>query len=101
MARAKRPAATSSSMMPVPAGRRSSWRMGGGLRMSKRRKSRRAGMGWGPAGGGGGRLEDVEEAEEQEGEYGVRPVGRAEDEGDELAGNLVDDDVAGVFAAGL
>ncbi len=29
------------------------------------------------------------------------PVGGDGDEGDELAGDLVDDDVAGVFAAGL
>ncbi len=62
--------------MPVPAGRRSSWRTGGGL-------------------------SDVEEAEEEEREEGVVPVGGDGDEGDELAGDLVDDDVAGVFAAGL
>ena len=36
-----------------------------------------------------------------QGKDGVGPVGRAEDEGDELAGDLVDDDVAGVFAAGF
>ena len=47
----------------------------------------------------GGRFEDVEEAEEEEGEGGVLPVGGDGDEGDELAGYLVDDDVAGVFAA--
>ena len=29
------------------------------------------------------------------------PVGRAENEGGELAGDLVDDDVTGVFAAGF
>ena len=46
-------------------------------------------------------LEDVEEAEEDEGEDGVWPVGGAEDEGDELAGYLVDDDVAWVFAGGF
>ncbi len=50
--------------------------MGGGLRMSK-------------------------SAEEEEGEGGVAPVGGDGDEGDELAGDLVDDDVAGVFAAGF
>ena len=49
----------------------------------------------------GGWFEDVKEAEEEEREDGVCPVGRAEDEGDELAGYLVDDDLAGVFAAGL
>jgi len=48
-----------------------------------------------------GRLEDVEETEEDEGERGVLPVGGDGDEGDELAGYLVDDDVARVFAAGL
>ena len=46
-------------------------------------------------------LEDIEEAEEEEGEGGVGPVGRDGYEGDELAGDLVDDDVAGVFAAGF
>ena len=46
-------------------------------------------------------FEDVEEAEEQEGDDGVGPVGRAEDKGDELAGDLVDDDVAGIFKTGL
>ena len=46
-------------------------------------------------------LEDVEGAEEEEGEGGVAPVGGDGDEGDELAGDLVDDDVAGVFAAGF
>ncbi len=46
-------------------------------------------------------FEDVEEAEEEEGEGGVLPVGGDGDEGDELAGDLVDDDVAGVFAGGL
>ena len=75
-ARAKRPAATSSSMMPVPSGRRFELADGPGF-------------------------EDVEEAEEEESEDGVRPVGGAEDEGDELAGYLVDDYVAGVFAAGF
>ena len=46
----------------------------------------------------GPRLEDVEEAEEQERERGVLPVGQDEDERDELASDLVDDDEAGVFA---
>ena len=46
-------------------------------------------------------LEDVEEAEEQEGDGGVLPVGVDGDEGDELAGDLVDDDEAGVFAGGF
>ena len=49
----------------------------------------------------GGWLEDVEEAEEEEGEGGMLPVGGDGDEGDELAGYLVDDDVARVFAAGF
>lgn len=46
-------------------------------------------------------LGDVEKTEEQEGQQGVGPVGRDGDEGEDLAGYLVDDDVAGVFAAGL
>jgi hypothetical protein len=46
-------------------------------------------------------LEDVEEAEEKEVEEGVTPVGAGEDEGEELAGDFVDDDEGGVFAAGL
>lgn len=46
-------------------------------------------------------FEDVEGAEEEEGEQGVGPVGGDGDEGDELSGDFVDDDVAGVFAAGL
>ena len=70
------PAATSSSMMPAPSGRRSSWRIGGGLRMSKTRKSRSESS-------------------------SVLPVGGNGDERDELAGDFVDDDEAGVFAAGL
>ena len=44
------------------------------------------------------RLGDVEEAEEEQGKQGVGPVGGEADEGDELAGDLVDDDVAGVFS---
>jgi hypothetical protein len=50
---------------------------------------------------------DVEYAEEEEGEGGVLPVRRHEDEGEELAGDFVDDDEAGVLgfwklkAAGL
>src|ERR1700733_14835748 len=47
----------------------------------------------------GRRFENVEQAEENEGEGGVLPVGGDCDEGDELAGDLVDDDVAGIFAA--
>jgi len=46
-------------------------------------------------------FEDIEEAEEDEGEDGVGPVGGAEDQGEELAGYLVDDYEAGVFAAGF
>ena len=46
-------------------------------------------------------FEDIEEAEEEEGEGGVAPVWGDGDEGDELSGDLVDDDVAGVFAPGL
>ena len=46
-------------------------------------------------------LGDVEGAEEKEGDERVKPVGAHEDEGEELAGDLVDDDEAGVFAAGL
>ena len=49
----------------------------------------------------GGWFEDVEEAEEEQRDGGVLPVGGDGDEGDELAGDLVDDDVAGVFAAGF
>ena len=49
----------------------------------------------------GWRLEDVEETEEEEAEGEVFTVGRDGDEGDELAGDLVDDDVAGVFAVRL
>ena len=61
-------------MMPVPVGRRSSWRMGGGLRMSKRRKrSRSEKRAWGQSAWDG-------------------------DEGYELAGDFVDDYVARVFA---
>ena len=37
-------------------------------------------------------LGDVEEAEEDEGDEGVTPVGGAEEQGDPLAGDLVDDD---------
>ena len=76
MRRAARPAATSSSMMPVPLGRASSLRMGQGLVMSKRRKRRRAERAWGQSGG-------------------------HEDEGEELAGYFVDDDEAWVFAVGF
>ena len=46
-------------------------------------------------------LPDVEEAEEEEVEGGVMPVGGGEDEGEELAGYFVDDYEAGVFAGGL
>ena len=46
-------------------------------------------------------LPDVEEAEEEQVERGVMPVGGGEDEGEELAGYLVDDDVTGIFAAGF
>jgi hypothetical protein len=75
-AKAKMPAATSSSMMPVPAG---------GAR----------GGGW------AARFEDVEETRKRRGRGWRGPSRRAEDEGDELAGYLVDDNVAGVFAAGF
>ena len=57
------------------------------------------GEGFEPADGPG--LPDVEEAEEDEGEEGVGPVGAHGDEGEPLAGDLVDDDEAGVFAAGF
>src|SRR6202789_355498 len=43
-------------------------------------------------------FEDVEEAEEEECECGVGPVGAHEDEGGELAGYFVDDHEAGIFA---
>ncbi len=46
-------------------------------------------------------FEDVEETEEDECEQGVHPVGAHEDEGEELAGDLIDDDKTGVLAAGL
>jgi hypothetical protein len=49
----------------------------------------------------GARLGDVEEAEEDQRERGVLPVRLHKDESDELAGYLVNDDEAGVFAAGL
>ncbi len=42
MIKAYKPAPMSSSTMPAPCGTRSSWRTGGGLRMSKARKSRNA-----------------------------------------------------------
>src|SRR5580698_9542390 len=48
---------------------------------------------------GGKRLGDIEEAEEDEGEDGGDPVGRAEEQGDPLAGNFVDDDKAGIVTA--
>ena len=44
-------------------------------------------------------LEDVEEAEEEQGKECVSPIGWDGDEGDELAGDFVDDDVTRVFAA--
>jgi hypothetical protein len=47
----------------------------------------------------GRRLEDVEDSEEDEGYGCVTPVSRDRDEGDELTGNFVDDNVARVFAA--
>jgi hypothetical protein len=46
-------------------------------------------------------LGDVEEAEEDEGEKRVLPGGGEGDESDELAGDLVDNDEAGIFTAGL
>ena len=46
-------------------------------------------------------LGDIEETEEEEAEDGESWGGGEGDEGDELAGYLVDDDVAGVFAAGF
>ena len=49
----------------------------------------------------GRRLEDIEETEEEEGDGGVLPVRADGDEGDELAGDFIDDDVPGVFTAGL
>ena len=47
------------------------------------------------------RFEDVEETEEKQAQCCVAPVGGDGDEGNELAGNLVDDNVAGVLAARL
>ena len=46
----------------------------------------------------GRRLEYVEEAEEEKSEESVRPVGGKREERDELAGDFIDDDEAGVFA---
>ena len=46
-------------------------------------------------------LGDVEEAEEDESDEGVTPVDGAAEQGDPLAGDFVDDDEAGVVAAGL
>ncbi len=46
-------------------------------------------------------LPDVEDAEENEIERGVAPVGRGENQGEELAGYFVDDDETGVFARGF
>ncbi len=47
----------------------------------------------------GRRLEDVEGSEEYEGDCSVLPVGGDRDQGDELAGDLVDYDMSGIFAA--
>ena len=66
----------SSSMMPVPSGKASSRRMGHGFQISKRRKSTSASAACCQRDGCG-------------------------DERDPLAGDLVDDDEAGVLAAGL
>src|SRR5580698_7542316 len=46
-------------------------------------------------------FEDVEEAEEDEGDCCVAPVGGDSNEGDELASDFVDDDVARVFTSGF
>ena len=46
-------------------------------------------------------FEDVEETEEEEIEGGVAPVWGCEDEGEELAGDFVDDDEARVLAGGF
>src|ERR1700679_3312723 len=47
------------------------------------------------------RLEDVEDAEEKQRNRRVAPVNRNRDQRNQLPRNLVDNDVAGVFAAGL
>ena len=52
-----------------------------------------------PADGKG--LGDVEEAEENEGDEGVTPVGGAAEQGDPLAGDLVDDDELRIVTAGF
>lgn len=46
-------------------------------------------------------FENVKEAKEDESEEGIARGGRYCDESDELAGDFVDDDVAGVFFAGF
>ena len=46
-------------------------------------------------------LSNVEEAEKDEGDKAVTPIGGAEEKRDPLAGYLVDDDKAGVVAAAL
>jgi len=46
-------------------------------------------------------LGDVEEAEKDEGDEGVMPVGVAAQEGDPLAGDFVDDDKLRVVASGF
>jgi hypothetical protein len=47
----------------------------------------------------GERFGYVEEAKEEQGSEGMTPVGTAAEKGDPLAGDLVDDDEAGVVAA--
>ena len=69
--KAYRPAATSSKTMPQPAGSRS---------------NRRTGK----------RLGDIEEAEEDQRDQRVAPVGGAEEQRDPLAGHFVDHDEAGI-----
>ena len=44
-------------------------------------------------------FDDVEESEEEQGERGMAPIGGDGDQGDELAGDLVDDDMAWVLTA--
>ena len=49
----------------------------------------------------GDRLGDVEKTEEDEGDKSVTPVRGAEEEGDPLAGHLIDYDKAGIVTSAL
>ena len=45
------------------------------------------------------RFDDVEEAEEDEGDEAMTPIGGAEEQGDPLAGDFIDDLALGIVAA--